>query len=257
MKNMNLLHAALIVGIALSSTACFKTREDIERENSERDMQQQLHKNVYEANESAHQAQTQLGRLQGKIEEVEHFHRKDTEEQRKAIQAMNEKIAQLEEKAANTEKLQSELVEEMKKMKTENLRLMTEAAPIPAGKKSGSEKSHFKSGMQSFQEKNYGEAAEHFQKVVDAGPKSKDYVKANFYLGQSYFAQKQYAEAIVAYSAVYEKDAKEPFWKKSTLRIAESFRKMGKKKDAKPFAQALVEKFPNSPEAQQAKKYIN
>lgn len=248
--------AAATLGMSFTLAGCFKTRADIERERQEKEMQQTLHKNVYEATESAQATQAQLGRINGRLEEIEHFRRKDVEDQRKSATALGEKMSQLEERLAKSEALQSEMIEEMKKMKTENIRLMTEsAAPASSGKKN-SEKSHLKLGLEAMNQKDFEGAVQHFQKAVDAGPKSKDFVKANFHLGQAEYARKNFAEAIVAYSVVFEKDAKDPLWKRSTLRIAEAFQKLGKKKDAKPFAQALVEKFPDSPEAKQAKKYL-
>lgn len=249
----------LLCCASLVLSGCFKTRAEIEKERSEQEMQQTLHKNVYETTEGLEKTQTQIGRLQGRLEEAEHFRKSEVEEQRKTLAVMQERIAQLEQRAANSEKLETELVEEIKKMKTENLKMLSEASapPAPAGKKKNAESGRLKAGLEAYHAKHFAEAAEHFQKIVDAGAKNKDFVKANFYLGQSHFAQKQYAEAIVAFSVVYEKDSKEPLWKKSTLKIAESFRKLGKKKDAKPFAQALVEKYPDSTEAQMAKKFIN
>lgn len=247
--------ALILAGLALGG--CFKTRAEIEQERQQKEMQQILHKNVYEATESAQQTQSQIGRLNGRLEEMEHFRRKESEEQKKAIHALGERLAQMEEKVANSERFQAELVEEIKKMKTENLRLITEGGtPAASGKKNSTEKSALKLGINAYNQKQYDAAVEQLQKVVDAGPKAKDYVKANYYLGQAEYARKNFAEAIVAFSVVFEKDPKNPLWKRSTLRIAESFQKLGKKKDAKPFAQALVEKYPDSNEAKQAKKFL-
>ena len=257
-KKQTVLLAAGILALSFLVTGCFKTRADIEREREEKEMQQTLHKNVYDATETAQATQSQIGRLNGRLEEMEHFRRKEAEDQRKSMNVLGEKVTQLEERLAKSDALQSEMIEEMKKMKTENIRLMTESSgPAPGrSKKKSAEKSSLKLGIDAFNQKKFDEAAEHLQKAVDAGPKSKDFVKANYYLGQAQFALKNFAEAIIAYSVVFENDTKDPLWKSSTLRIAESFQKLGKKKDAKPFAQALVEKFPESTEAKQAKKFL-
>jgi TolA-binding protein len=247
---------ATLAPIALS--ACFKTRSEVERERSEKEMQQTLHKNVYEASETAQQTQAQLGRIQGKLEEAEHFRRKDSEEQKRGMNAVSERINELETRLSNSEKLQAEIIDEMKRMKTENLRMLTEAqpAPVSSGTKKNPEKNNLKQGIEAFQQQRYDEAVSLLEKARAPGPKSKDFIRASYFLGQAEFARKNFAEAISAFSVVFERDGKDATWKKSTLKIAESFQRLGKKKDAKPFAQALVEKFPDSNEAKQAKKFL-
>ncbi len=55
---------------------------------------------------------------------------------------------------------------------------------------------------------------------------------------------------------VHEKSPTTTLGRKSTLRIAQSFKAMGKPKDAKAFAQLLVQSSPDSEEAKAARKLL-
>ena len=55
---------------------------------------------------------------------------------------------------------------------------------------------------------------------------------------------------------VHEKAPTTNIGRQSTLRLAQSFKAMGKEKDAKAFAQLLVQGAPTSKEAAQARKLL-
>lgn len=255
---MNHLCKALIcLALPLVLSGCFKTRAEIEREKQQQEVQQSLHKNVYETTETLQQTQAQVARLQGRMEELEHNRRKDDDEKRKALAGITEKLTLIEQRLSKSDETEAALIEEIKKIKEDNIRMLSQPAAQGAKKKGSPDKGAYQLAMEAFKAKRYEEAADQFTKYAEANGKAANALKARYYAGASHFALKNWAEAIMSYSFVYDKNPQDPLWKKSTLKIAESFQRMGKKKDARPFALSLVEKHPDSTEAKQAKKFLN
>lgn len=246
----------LLAAAPLVLSGCFKTREEVEREQQEQEVRQTMHKNIFEASEGLQQTQQQVGRLQGRLEESEHNRKKEADDNRRFMASLSDRLQKLEERLANSEKLQADIVEEFKKMKEEHINALSQATQH-SGKKNSAEKNLYKLGIQAVKAKQYKEGVAYLQQYLEANPKAKTAVEAHFQIGNAEFAQKNWAEAIVAYSFVFEKNQSDASWKRSTLRIAESFQRLGKKKDARPFAQALVDKYPDSNEAKAAKRYLN
>ena len=122
------------------------------------------------------------------------------------------------------------------------------------GKKSSAES--FESAVGLFKAKNYDGAIDGFREYIENYPKGKKILDAHFLLGESLFKRKKYNEAIVELSVPQEKSPKSTMGRKSTLTMAESFKLMGKEKDAKAFAQILIDTSPNSDEAKAAKRFV-
>ena len=140
------------------------------------------------------------------------------------------------------EKIQKEIIKDMGSLKKGSF------------VKKGS--SSFQQGINAFNKKRYKDAISVFQSYINRYPKGKNILRAKELLGESYYSLGKYEDTIIAYSAVYERQKKGRLWRKSVLRIAQSFYKLGKKSDAKSFASTLVEAYPKSKEARQARKYL-
>lgn len=244
---------AIVAALPILLAGCFKTKAQIAKEQKQIEMQQTLNKNVANQEENLEQTQAKVGRIQGKIEELEFFRKKELEENRRTLTNYSERISMLEEKVSSMEKNQADFLKEMKKLQQDNLRMLQKGS---RRSRSRGTSNSFKKGVQAFESKKYAEAASHFEAFAKRYPESKSFLRANFLLGQSHFNQKKYMDAIVAYSVVYEKNGKDSIWRRSTLNIARSFYRLGKKSDGKPFAQALVKRFPNSDEGKRAKKLL-
>lgn len=234
-----------------SLSACFKTKADIKKEQEQAKLQQNLNKNIANQEETLISTQSKVGKLEGKLEEMEFYRKKELEENRNTLTNFSERINMLEEKVAQQEKTQAELINEIKRMQQDNLRaLQSSSRPAKSGGNS------FQKGLAAFKKKQYSEAAALFSEFSTQNPKSKSFLQAKYLEGQSHFNQRKFSDAIVAYSAVFESNSNDATWRKSTLNIARSFYKMGKKSDARPFAEAVIKKFPKSDEANRAKSLL-
>lgn len=254
MKKISFILLALSV---LALPSCFRTRAEIAREKQEKEGQVALQQSVVEYQQNFQSMQAEIGRLQGKIEELEFQRKKEMASQGQSVESNAKASTELKSKVEEMQKSQMMLFEEIKRLKEENNQLV--AAQV-SGKKSaaagGGTKTSFDQALSLFKGKNYGQAAEAFRFYLESNPRSKKSTDARYYLGESLYRQKEYVDAIVEFGAIHEKSPTTTFGRKSTLRIAESFKALGKEKDAKSFAQILLQTSPNSSEAKQAKKLL-
>jgi tol-pal system protein YbgF len=265
-KHVSLPNLIVLLLLPFLATGCFKTRDEIAREKEDAEMRSTLQQNVVDNGQGLEKLQSEIGRLQGRMEELEHNHKKElsgltsslgskTETNAKTLDEMRAKLNSLQEG-------QTALFEEIKKLKEDNLQLAKQlgehpqksAAPVATGKKKGG--SSYEAAVSSFKAKDYGAAISAFRGFLEANPKSKHALDARFYLGESLYKSKDYTQAIVEFGTIHEKTPTSAFGRRATLRIAQSFRAMGKDKDARAFAQILVDTSPNSEEAKKAKAML-
>lgn len=246
-----LLCAAVVFSLFL--TGCFRTRSDIAREQEETELRTNLQQTILEQNATIEKLQAELGRLQGRIEELEHQRKKEMSSLQSSREGQDKTVSELSEKLEKLTVAQQSLFEEMKKLQEEQLKSLSErkaaaAKPVKA--------ISFEDGFSAYKSKNYPAAISAFRAYLAKFPNGKKSLDARYFLGESLYQTKEYAEAIVEYGVVHEKSLKSQLGRKSTLRIIESFRALGKEKDAKAFAQILVETSPSSAEAKRARKYL-
>lgn len=240
-------------------SGCFKTRDEIAREREEKEVQSNMQQNIVESSENLNRLQAENGRLQGRIEELEHQRKKEMSNLYSSKEGTDKTVNDLKSKLDELQKTQSALFEEMKKIKEENIQLAKIAAEKPRAIPSGPKKSaaaSFEDAVGLFKAKNYDSAASAFRSFLETHPKAKKNLDARFLLGESLFKAKKYNEAIVEFSIPQEKYPKSSMGRKSALRIAESFKALGKDKDAKAFAQILIDTNPGSSEAKAAKRFL-
>ena len=102
----------LICLIPFFLAGCFETREQIARQREEQEVRSNLQQNVMQAGQGLDKVQAEIGRLQGRVEEIEHQRKKDINgfassrenEQKsteKAIQELSAKVTAMQE-AQNT-----------------------------------------------------------------------------------------------------------------------------------------------------------
>ncbi|HWR58444.1 MAG TPA: tol-pal system protein YbgF [Thermodesulfovibrionales bacterium] len=106
----------------------------------------------------------------------------------------------------------------------------------------------------SFREKHYREARDAFNAFIKKYPKDGLVGNAHFWLGESYYAEKDYENAILAYETLiknYHHNEKIPG---ALLKQGLSFTELGDKKTAKVLFDKVMEKYPDSREAEIAKK---
>jgi TolA-binding protein len=239
---------------------CFKTRDEIAREKEDQEVRSTLQQNIVDYNQTLDRLQGDMGKLQGRIDELEHQRKKemsglaasqDNEQKstQKAIQELTAKIGALQD-------AQNALFEEVKKMREDSLNERARPAPAPAGAKKKGIGASYGAALSAYKGRDYAGAIAGFRAYLEADPKSKRALEARYYLADSLFKQKSYQEAVVEFGAVRDKAPATFFGRRSTLRLAQSFKAMGKVKDAHAFAQLLVQESPASAEARTARKML-
>lgn len=254
-------HILLALVLSITLSGCFKTRAEIAREKEEKEVRSNLQQNIVEYGGVIDRVQADIGRLSGKVEELEHQRKKEYGALSSGRDSTEKSLNELRLKLDELQKGQSALFEEMKKLKEENLQLTKTLSERPKASSGStpqkkSANASYSEGIKAYNSKKYAVAEKAFRSYLETSPKGKQETDAHFYLGDSLFRQKEYEEAVLQFSVVHEKAPISRLGRKSTLRIAESFKAMGKMKDAKAFAQVLVDQSPNSTEAKQARKIL-
>jgi TolA-binding protein len=108
------------------------------------------------------------------------------------------------------------------------------------------------SAIQAYRSKNYKKAEEIFTKLATKNYKP---AQTNFYLGEISYYTKKYDDAIAFYKTSVGFYDKASYMPKLLLHTALSFKKLGEGDSAKQFFRTLIDSYPDSPEANIAKKY--
>lgn len=258
MKILHFRHL-LIVLLPFLFAGCFKTRQEIAREKEEIEVRSNLQQNIVEYNQGLEKTQSQLGKLEGRIEELEHKRKQEMSGLLSGRDAEHKSLEELKAQVSALREGQQALFEEMRKLKEDNLAVLADRArPAPAPAQGAKKKviGSFDEALVAYKAKDFRGAADGFRAFLDTKPKGKKAIEAHFYLGESLFREKAYADAVVELAVVHEKSPATNLGRQSTLRLAQSFKAMGKEKDAKAFAQLLVQGAPASREAAQARKLL-
>lgn len=104
-----------------------------------------------------------------------------------------------------------------------------------------------------FRKKKYADAIDAFEHLIEKHYKP---ARAHYYIGESYFQLNEYKNAIAYFKESAELYSKADYMPNLMLHTAISFEKSNDKENAQQFFQALVAKYPDSPEAAKAKKFL-
>jgi tol-pal system protein YbgF len=110
----------------------------------------------------------------------------------------------------------------------------------------------YKQALQEYQQNNHEVAIVRFKQFLRQYAEAPLAGNAQYWIGESLYAQKQYEAAIVAFDEVirkYPKDNKVPA---ALLKQGFAFAELKDVRNARFFLQQVQQKYPNSPEAQQA-----
>ena len=103
---------------------------------------------------------------------------------------------------------------------------------------------------------DYRGAIEQFKKFLETHPDSNLADNAQYWIGESYYALQNFDQAIVEFDLVrkdYPKSDKVPA---AWLKIGYSFAELGNRVDARLFLQEVINRFPQSKEAEKARNKI-
>ncbi|MCC6347415.1 MAG: tol-pal system protein YbgF [Nitrospirales bacterium] len=105
-------------------------------------------------------------------------------------------------------------------------------------------------------EKHYPEARHKFERFIKEFPKHTLTPNASFWVGESYYGEKKFEDAILAYESFLKRYPDHEKAKGAMLKQAYSFVELGDRKTGKVILERLIEKYPQSAEAELAERKI-
>lgn len=235
---------SILLALALSQTACMKTRAQIKAQNASADAAEDPATAPIRRDEME-EVKSELTRLSGKLEEVEHAQRSNN------VAEVKEYSTRLDARIAELEKNQILIMTELKDLK--DRKAEAQAAAKEAATPS---KDLLGQANQLLAQKKYEDAAEKFKTVLSKSPKPKEAADAHFGLGEAEYGQKNYKKAIVQYSKVQEVNAKSNRVPSSLYKIGMAFQHLNMPKESKGFFAELIERYPKSAEAKKARAKV-
>jgi tol-pal system protein YbgF len=110
----------------------------------------------------------------------------------------------------------------------------------------------YKRALQEYQQNNHDAAITLFKQFLRQYPKAPAGGNAQYWIGESLYAQKQFEAAIVAFDEVIRKYPGDNKIPASLLKQGYAFAELKDVRNARFFLQQVQQKYPNTPEAQQA-----
>jgi len=129
-------------------------------------------------------------------------------------------------------------------------------APAAAAPQAPPLKETFQAGVRDYNAAKYDVAAGEFQDVLHFYPLDDLAGTAQFYLGEISYRQQNYADAVTAYTAVLEGFPGSPKAPAAQLRKGLALIQMNKKTAGAQDLRSLIQRYPQTPEAAQAKQKL-
>jgi TolA-binding protein len=245
----------------LLSVACIKTADQVHREKRFDSMTEQLRDSqglVADLIAQMKDMQGQLDRMNGRLEVLEHRQKDQVKSQ--DVTNMNETLALLKSKQETDSQQLTQIQAELKEQRgfiekvTQSLESLGKNSAKPQKKNA---KAELNSALDLVKNNKYSEARKELEALIDHPDLSAgDHNKVFHGLGRVEFYTKSYEKALVYFSKVFSKYPKSSMAPSSLLFIAKSLDKMKKKDEAKEAFAKVVEDYPNTSEANEAKKEL-
>jgi TolA-binding protein len=232
MKKFNVRSLVFTVACASLLSGCLMTREDVAEEEQKKAVQQQvttLQKNTAEAQNRYSEVNDELRELHGKIEALDNRISTSNKDREKGQLATDQLIA-------DTNKKNQALQEEVQKLETQVSFLNQELVKLSAAQQAG-------------QTVQVGATV-----PQKGGDKKKD--PQTFKFGEDLFAKKEWKEAILNYQKYRDAFPTGKNYPMATYKIGLSFQELGMKDEARTFFEDVVNRFPESSLAKQAKIHL-
>jgi len=232
----------LIVFTLLVNSGCLKTRAQMKNptDYSKSPVQGQVNAVAPEQSYALDEIKSELIQLNGRMGDIE---RKQIlgEQQIDGKQSLNQKVSDLDNRVVAIEQTQMNILAALNKLKLS----VKKTDPV----------SLFHQGRVAYKKKQYNDAIQALSQYL--GTKDGKHIQdATYIRAHSYFSVKKFKKAIIDYSKFPEKFTRSRHLPSSLLYIGLSFEKLGMKDDARAFYQELLQKFPKSTEAKQARSKI-
>lgn len=114
----------------------------------------------------------------------------------------------------------------------------------------------YEKAYSSYQQGNFRRARKLFEEYIEKFPKGKWIGQAYFWIGESYFKEKKYEEAILSYQKLIELQGWHPLKPTAMFKQAQAFKALGDIEAYKILLKKVINQYPNSKEAEKAKKLL-
>lgn len=165
---------------------------------------------------------------------------------------LNTKTANLETKTASMNKLNASLERRLSRLENKKTTKKT-ASAIKTDKKPAE---LFELGHQNALNKNYTKALKHLKEFLGAYPDHKLADKAQYWLARSYYGLDDWERAVLEFNKVIKKHPKSDRFGPAIYMQGLSFLRLDSNKEARVIFKRVVDKFPNTKEAEEAKKRL-
>jgi TolA-binding protein len=253
---MNKFTNLIIISFLL--TSCFKTAEQIKREEAIDLQVSQSARTIRDLSETIQQLKSQINSTSGQIEENDHKRSQKAQEQSLTF---SQTVSQLSEQVkilisdnilvkAKLEKIEKDMDAQRKYLKN-----VTGTLTKISGPTKSSSSSKLKNAHKAFEKNQKKKAKALYQELLNEGKinaAQKNHVYFNLGL-LDYWAAK-YNKGLVYFSKIYTKYPRSSFSPRSLLYIARSFKKQSKNAEASAMYKELIKNYPSSAHAKTAKK---
>ncbi len=254
--------ASLFILLAISSS-CIKTADQVQREKRFESMSEQMKDSqglLTELLNETKSMRSELDKLNGRLEVVEHQQKQLSPDQmNKMSETLN--VMKTQEDSQNTQLLQ--IQNEMKEQRafiekvTASLSSVKETHSPKKSSKKKSAKEELSEALTLVKKNKYTDAREDLESLIDHPDLTPgDHNKVLQGLGKVEYFGGNPDKALVYFSKVYTKYPQASIAPSCLLYIGRSLEKLGKKDEAKQAYLKVVEDYPKSKEANEAKKEI-
>jgi tol-pal system protein YbgF len=130
-----------------------------------------------------------------------------------------------------------------------------EKAPRVAPSSPASDKI-YSEGLRFYQAKKYQAARDKFAQYLKKEPRGSRAAEARYYLGESFYQEKKYTEAKEEFNKVVLQNPNSILAPTALLRQAYSYQQLNQKANFTASLKRLVQQYPHSPEAQEARRLL-
>ena len=193
--------------------------------------------------------------LNGNLEEVRYTVNKNLENVQETNRRLRETVSFHKDRLLQIERYLN--LEPVSKAETKSLQPSPSKPPVEkTPEKELTETEIYTTSKQLFDQGEYEDAREGFEKLLKKHPKSPRADNAQFWIGETYYRERWYEKAILEYQQVIEKYPNGNKVAAALLKQGFAFLNLGDKPNARLILKELVKKYPNSNEANVARQKL-
>lgn len=195
--------------------------------------------------------------IQGLNSEISTLKQKNSSNLEDIINQLSQRVATLESRPQQVQVVQKSVAPQVSNKESITVEKPKEKSAAKSEKTVSFEgidnKRLFKNSVLNFTKKRYTKAKAGFKELLKRGYKK---AAASYYLGEIAYYRGEHKEAISKYQQSATANENANYMDKLLLHTAKSLKKIGKAGEAKVFFQAVVDGYPGSKSAREAKKYL-